>query len=190
MDPFNVYKTYLALRLHFTNPKYDITKTRGAVKASQAAFQKRKDILSMRKLARDYTKREVIDFLVANFVAGDRWGGMFDTNAEETYKQWKNKKQNIDYIIEQDFCKIELEMEKQEIDNPLTATDGQHPLIYRLYFGHLISLETLVILDKLYNYVIIQTDDIFLQDLNLLITKYKPFVQNGQKFLERTSNFV
>lgn len=190
MDPFEVYRIYLALRLHFTKPDYDITKTRGAVKASRNAFLKRKDILSMRKLARDHTKREVIDFLVANFVAGDRWGGMFDANAEQTYKDWKNKKQKLEYLIEQDFCKIELEMEKEGIDNPLEAKEGQHPLVYRLYFGHLINLETLVILDKIYNYVKIQTDDIFLQEINLLIKKYRPFVQNGQKYSERTSQFV
>jgi len=51
MDPFEVYKLYLALKLHFTTEKYDITKTRGAVKASEKAFLKRKDIIAMRKLA-------------------------------------------------------------------------------------------------------------------------------------------
>ena len=48
MDPFEVYKLYLALKLHFTTEKYDITKTRGGVKASEKAFLKRKDIISMR----------------------------------------------------------------------------------------------------------------------------------------------
>ena len=59
MDPFEVYKLYLALKLHFTTEKYDITKTRGGVKASEKAFLKRKDIISMRKLARDYKKKEI-----------------------------------------------------------------------------------------------------------------------------------
>jgi len=50
-------------------------------------------------------------------------------------------------------------------------------LVFRLYFGQMICLETLVILDKFYNYVNIDNDDIFLQDISLLIKKYRPFTQ-------------
>jgi hypothetical protein len=91
------------LKLHFTTEKYDITKTRGAVKASESAFLKRKDIIAMRKLARDYKKKEIIDLLVANFVSGDRWGGMFDSQSAEVYKEWKARKARRDYQFEQDI---------------------------------------------------------------------------------------
>jgi len=189
MEPFEVYKLYLALRLHFTQLSYDITKTRGAVKASEKSFLKRRDLFAMRKLARDYKRREVIDLLVANFVSGDKWGGVFDASAKETYDEWKSRKQKRDYTFEQDVAKIKLEMEKEEITNPFESIGGYHPLVYRLYFGHLISIETLVVLDKTFNYAILDTDDIFLQDINLLIKKYRPFVRITDKMKIELENF-
>lgn len=189
MEPFEVYRLYLALKLHFTKKDYNITKTKGAVRASQNAFLKRKDLTAMRKLARDYKRREIIDLLVANFVSGDKWGGVFDANAKETYEIWKSRKHKLDYIFEQDIAKIELEMEKESIANPFTSEDGYHPLIYRLYFGHLISIETLVVLDKIYNYVTMDSDDIFLEDVSMLIKKYRPFVQITNKMRHVSENF-
>ena len=47
MDPYQVYRLYLALRLHFTNENYDITKTKGGVRPSKQAFLKRKDLCIM-----------------------------------------------------------------------------------------------------------------------------------------------
>jgi hypothetical protein len=181
MDPFEVYKLYLALKLHFTTEKYDITKTRGAVKASQKAFLKRKDIIAMRKLARDYSKKEVIDFLVANFVSGDKWGGMFDSQSAEVYKEWKARKFRRDYQFEQDVELIKLEMEKQSISNPFVADQGHHALVYRLYLGKKITIESLISLDKLYNFSYKGNDDIFLEGINLLIRKYRPFVKLTDK---------
>ena len=186
MEPFEVYRLYLALKLHFTTKKYDITKTRGAVKASEKSFLKRKDLMAMRKLARDYSKQEIIDLLVANFVSGDKWGGV---QSAEVYKDWKARKTNREYSFKQDLAKIQLEMEREDIVNPFEANDGYHPLVYRLYFGHLISIETLIVLDKLYNYVIIDVDDIFLQDINLLVTKYRPFVRLTDTMRSNSENF-
>ena len=189
METFEVYKLYLALKLHFTKKDYDITKTKGAVRASEKAFLKRRDLMSMRKLARDYKRKEIIDLLVANFVSGDKWGGVFDASAKDTYETWKARKLRRDYTFEQDVDKLKLEMEKENIDNPFESKDGYHPLIYRLYFGHLISIETLVVLDKTYNYVNIDSDDIFLQDISLLIKKYRPFVRITEKMRFISENF-
>jgi hypothetical protein len=83
MDEFSVYKMYIALKLHFTTDKYDVVKQRGKVKASRQAFAKRTDLFSIRKISKTYSDEEVANFLVANFVSGDRWGGMFDIDAGE-----------------------------------------------------------------------------------------------------------
>lgn len=181
MEPFEVYRLYLALKLHFTKKDYDITKTKGAVRASQKSFMKRKDLTAIRKIARDYSRKEAIDFLVANFVSGDRWGGMFDLQSKERYLEWKAVRQNFAYSFKQDIAKIDYEMEKEELSSPFDAHEGRHPLVYRLYFGKMISLETIVALDKLYNYVTIEADDIFLEDTNMLIKKYRPFVQISEE---------
>tara|TARA_X000000950_G_scaffold283025_1_gene382987 strand:- start:1552 stop:2127 length:576 start_codon:yes stop_codon:yes gene_type:complete len=188
MEPFEVYRLYLALKLHFTTKKYNITKTKGAVTAKKETFLKRKDLTAIRKLARDYKRREIIDLLVANFVSGDKWGGVFDTESSDVYKAWKTRHLKLDYIFEQDVEKIKLEMEKENISNPFEATEGYHPLVFRLYFGHLISIETLVVLDKIYNYANMDSDDIFLQDISMLVKKYRPFVQITDKMRHVSEN--
>ena len=43
MDPFDVYKIYLALKLHFTTESNDITKHKFAAKGKKETFLKRKD---------------------------------------------------------------------------------------------------------------------------------------------------
>ena len=180
-EPFEVYKLYLALKLHFTKKEYDITKTKGAVKVKQETFLKRKDLTSIRKLARDYKRSDIIDFLVANFVSGEKWGGLFDVEANRVYKDWLSRKTKREYIFEQDVAKIELEMQKNSIDNPFVEKNSQHPLTFKLYFANMITIETVVLLDKVFNFVDIDTDDVFIGDISLIIKKYRPFVKLTDK---------
>lgn len=177
IEPFEVYKLYLALKLHFTKKEYDITQTKGAVKVKQETFLKRKDLTAIRKLARDYKRSEIIDFLVSNFVSGEKWGGLFDVEANRVYKDWLSRKAKREYIFEQDVAKIELEMQKNSIDNPFVEKNSQHPLTFKLYFANMITIETVVLLDKVFNFVDIDTDDVFIGDISLIIKKYRPFVK-------------
>ena len=151
MDPFDVYKIYLALKLHFTTESYDITKHKYAAKGKKETFLKRKDLTVLRKLARDFRRQEIIDILVANFVSGDRWGGMFDVEAMETYKKWKANKERLSYTFEQDLNSIQLRMEKDNIED--ATVDDQHPLILKMLLGKQIALETVVILNKAVNFI-------------------------------------
>ena len=48
-------------------------------------------------------------------------------------------------------------------------------MTFRLYFGRMIEIETLVILDKIFDFVE-ETDDILLEDVVLLVKKYRPFI--------------
>ena len=43
MDPFEVYKSYLAFKNHFTKEKYYYFKYGGRSRASETAFNKRND---------------------------------------------------------------------------------------------------------------------------------------------------
>ena len=175
MDPFEVYKVYMALKLHFTTKSYDITQTKGAVRAKKETFLKRKDILSFRKLARDFKRSEIIDILVANFVSGDKWGGIFDAQSLETHKKWLTTKQKMLYNFGTDLDNILFRMEKDDLKSGVN--EGGHPLIFRMYMSRDINLETLVMLEKLRPYTDSYYDDFVLEDVCLLISKYKPFVR-------------
>jgi len=175
MEPFEVYRLYLALKLHFTTKGYDITKTLGAVTGKKETFLKRKDLTSIRKLARDHKRSEIIDILVANFASGDKWGGVFDSECVETYKKWLTTKQRMLYNFSTDLDNILFRMEKDEVKSAIQ--EGAHPLIFRMYMGRDINLETLVMLEKIRPFVDKYSGDFVLEDICLLITKYKPFVR-------------
>ena len=115
IEPYEVYKLYLAIKLHFTTKSYDVVKYKGKVRVTPETFRKRKDMVSIKKLARDYKREEIIDFLVANFVSGERWGGLFDIQASKRYEDWKVKKNQREYLFKRDVSKIVLEMEKQKV---------------------------------------------------------------------------
>lgn len=185
MEPFEVYRAYMALKLHFTSEKYDITKTKSGVRCKQETFLKRKDVLLFRKLAKRFTFPEVVDFFVANFVNGHN--GLFDAESDNVYRDWKARKERLTYMFKQDISTIMLEAEKQNVD-PFIS-EGQHPLVLKLYLGKKITLETLVILDKLFDFVYINdtslADDFIWKDLSLLIKKYRVFVKfDKEKFMQ------
>ena len=65
-----------------------------------------------------------------------------------------------------------------EMDNIKSAIyEDTHPLIFKMYMGREISLETLVMLDKLRPFVERFNDDFVLDDVCLLVSKYRPFVR-------------
>lgn len=186
MDPFLVYKMYLALKLHFTTESYDITKHRGAVKGKKETFLQRKDLTAIRKLARDYSQKQIRDFLVANFVSGNKWGGVFDTGAMEIYNEWLVQKKRIMYTFATDLDYILLEMEKRELTSAINSSE--HPLVLKLLLGKKIRLESVVILDKLFNFIDDYKDDFVLRDTCLLVKKYHPFLAVDREKLVKFQN--
>jgi hypothetical protein len=182
MSEYEVYKMYLALKLHFTTDNYDVIKQKGRVKASKAAFAKRKDLFSIRKVAKTYSDEEIANFLVANFTSGDRWGGMFDSEASNRYMFWKKKIESLSYTFEKDLDVIYLFLEenKLQIEELFSISKNEHPYIIKMFLRNSISLETLVILEKIEPFVSKfdeEISDTFLwPDLSRLIKKYKPFL--------------
>jgi hypothetical protein len=181
MEPFEVFRVYLALKLHFTTKDYDITKTDGAVRGKKETFLKRKDLTSIRKLARDYKRADIVDILVANFVDGNKWGGVFDTQCIETYKKWLTTKQKMLYNFSTDLDNVLFRMEKDNLKSAIT--EGTHPLIFRMFMGREVNLETLVMLEKLRPFVDKYSNDFVLEEMCLLVSKYKPFVRFDKDYV-------
>lgn len=182
MEPFEVYRYYLALRLHFTTDKYDAIKQQGRVRASKQAFFKRNDLLAIRRVAETYSDKEVVDFLVSNFVSGDRWGGVFDIEAKERYTDWKRRIESLTYTFQKEVSKIQLACDKAGVNftYALTSVKKQHPYIIKMYSRGDVSIETLVILNQLTSYVSELdkelADDLMWPDMSRIIKKYTPFL--------------
>lgn len=187
MEPYDVYRSYLALKLHFTTDKYNVIEQKGRVRASRQSFFKRTDLFNIKKIASEYSDSEVVDFLIANFVSGDRWGGVFDSEARSNYLSWKKRIESITYTFAKDIDKISFEAEKKQerfIDY-FRSFNSQLPKVINMYLRNDISIETLVILNKLNNYTDKLdeklSDNIIWPDVSRLIKKYSPFLNIDKK---------
>lgn len=179
---FEVYRYYLALKLHFTTDKYDAIQQQGRVRATKQSFLKRNDLSFIRRIASTYSDKEVVDFLVSNFIAGDRWGGLFDTSANERYTNWKHRIESLTYLFQKEISRIQLYCEKSDIEfrDCFTAYENQHPLIIKMFLRNDVSIETLVILNQLLDFVSDLdrelSNDLVWPDISRTIKKYTPFL--------------
>lgn len=174
MTEFEAYKMYLALRAHFQTEDYDVIQARGKIRASQKSFIGSGKAFSFRRLTKLYKDNEICDFMVANFITGDRWGGVFDADASRTYGDWKRRVESLRYQFNQDLDKL--------ADKDLFSYDkGEHPVVVKEFLGGRISIETLVILDRLTGFVARfdeqGVDTLMWPDISRTIRKYRPFLR-------------
>lgn len=175
MEPFQAYKTYVAIKNHFTSKTYDFFKYGGRTKASRATFEKRNDKYFFHKLSK---RKDVVEYLVANFLYNDSssWVGDF-VNSEQSDKHYYRLlkvRESITYSFSQDLDKLE-----EQFDSNFQVIDGQHPILLRLYLQKEINLETLIILDDLVAYMRKWnrriTDNIVWPQVYQKAKKYRPF---------------
>ena len=179
VTPFETYQTYLSMKSHFTNRKYDFFKYGGKSRATMSSFNKRKDKYWFEKTSRKYSDEEVLDFLLANFVNADTpqnlWIGEIINSGERTYAEWMRRKQSMTYIFKEQSEKLLSEIDLEKLFN---CSKG-HPLVLKRYLGGEISLETLMILEKVFSFA--KDFDKNLSDpvwetVSLKLRKYSPFL--------------
>ena len=152
MMPADAYRCYLALKNHFTKDKYDYHKYRGKVRATNAAFYKRKDRFWFEKFARQKDDKEIEEFFVSNFIystdPGTVWIGEMIKEGEGRYTEWKKKVQSLTYIFKEEVDNL---FDGNKVDDVFDCSKG-HPPILKSYLGGNTSLETMVICDKIFEY--------------------------------------
>ena len=177
--PFETYKTYLAMKQHFTRDKYDYHKYCGRSRASLNAFHKRKDRYFFEKMSRAHPDKEIEDFFVANFVSckdpETLWIGEIIREGDNNFRQWQKKVQSLSYVFKEDATSL---FDEQRVDDVFDCSSG-HPPILKSYLGGFTSLETLVICDRILGYV--KNFDKKLKDpvwetVSRRIKKYTPFL--------------
>ena len=180
LDPLNCYKTYLALKNHFTKPKYDYLRYNGKVKASLQAFYKRKDRMWFEKMSRQKTDEEIVSFFVANFVLCNDpeslWIGEIINEGEKRFSLWKKRTQSLSYVFKEEIEKL---FSENSIENLFTIKNGSHPKILKVFLQGNISLETMVILDSIFGYrknFDKKLDDPIWKFVSMRILKYSPFI--------------
>ncbi len=177
--PADAYRCYLALKNHFTKDKYDYHKYRGKVRATNEAFYKRKDRFWFEKFARQKDDKEIEEFFVSNFIystdPGTVWIGEMIKEGEGRYTEWKKKVQSLTYIFKEEASTI---FEDKKVDDMFDCSKG-HPPILKSYLGGDISLESMVIYDRILGYgkdFDKKLKDPVWETVSRKIKKYSPFL--------------
>ena len=154
MNGFEIYKIYLAIKLHFTskNQSYDFHKHLGRTTARLATFTKRRDRYFFHKLSKSYNDKSAVDYFVANFVSNTNlWvGDIIGKTGDDNYKQWSKKLEALHYYYEQDIDYILGRDIK--FDDLFLVKKGQHPPILKMFLSKRINFETFLILDEILSF--------------------------------------
>jgi hypothetical protein len=180
MTPFECYKTYIAIKNHFTKDTYDYHKYLGKTKVNLQSYYKRKDRYWFEKLSRNKNDKEIVNFFVSNFVSSKNtqslWIGDIIKTGEEKYKNWDKKIQSLSYSFKEEIKNV---FTSDNFDSMFLIKHNNHPKIIKEYFKGNVSIETLIILDKILNYK--KKFDKTIKDpiwemTSILMNKYAPFL--------------
>ena len=149
VTPFECYKTYIAMKQHFTKEKYDYVKYGGKSRASGVSFNKRKDRYFFERMSRKKSDDEITQYFISNFISSEDptkvWIGEIIQNGETNFKEWQKRNQSLTYIFSNE---IEGVFSGGDFDSYFIS-NGQHPKILKEFLKKNISIETLVILDMI-----------------------------------------
>ena len=191
MHGVEVYRMYLAMKQHFSNPKFDFFQYNGQVNAKEETYQQRNDFWFFETVAKKLTTNEVQDFLLASFIRSPDpskvWIGDIKRLGKDRWLAHQKQRQSMSYLVEQDLGTVVHHMEaKGHSFNDLFATLGSHPTLLKLHVQGLVSLETMVITDICLNYLPLwdkELSDPLWENISLKIKKYKSFLSiNTDKY--------
>src|SRR5690554_6148642 len=125
MNQYEIYKLNRALKLHFTNEKYDFFEYRGRVNVSPATYDKLAE--SEKNLYRNIAQlKEPKTYLVGNYIFNQEKYIRFFNN--ESYLLYKKHLINGEYIFQEDIKKLISPFR----DNFLVESSNHIPIIIKL----------------------------------------------------------
>ena len=179
MSPFETYQTYLSMKSHFTNSKYDFFKYGGKSRATVTSFNRRADKYWFEKTSRKYNNKEIVDFLLSNFVEADNpqnlWIGTIINSGETVYSDWMRRQQSLTYSFKEQSNEL---FSETKLEDALSCSKG-HPIALKRFLSGKLSIETFVIYDKIFSF---SKDfdkkllDPVWETVSLKISKYAPFL--------------
>jgi hypothetical protein len=148
-------------------------------RASITSFNKRRDKYWFEKTSRKYGNKEVVNFLVSNFVSADNpqnlWIGEIINSGERTYAEWMRRQQSLTYLFKEQSNEL---LSENKLEDVFNCSKG-HPIILKKFLSGQLSLETLVIYDKIFGFSKTfdkKLDDPVWETVSLKIKKYTPFI--------------
>ena len=182
VNPFQTYKTFIAMKTHFCKNAYDwgLDGNRN-IRAKEETFNKRKDKHYFERLSRQHKDNEIVDLFVANFATDEDPQNIYMANiikhGEKTYTSWKKRIQSLAYTFKEESHNL---FDNEKVDDVFDCSKG-HPIILKSYLGGKTSLESMVIYDKILGYRVnfdkqISEYDPVWKSVSMKIKKYTPFI--------------
>lgn len=145
--PIDVYKTYIAIKLHFEKDKnFDYKVYNGNVKITNRGFERRNDFFYFLKISKKFNSlKEIEELFISNYIYNDSYN-IIDLNSSEAlsiYRKWKGKIDSFSKYFEEDM-KIILSKEKKFSDM-FFIPEKDYPKIIKYVLQKDIYLETLII---------------------------------------------
>jgi len=176
---FETYCTYLSLKTHFSQEKYDYFKYSGKSKFSVDSFMARRDRHMFQRLSRKFTQDTLVDHIVANFIKDRTWvGDLLDDDADDAYLNYIRINQSLTYKFMSDLDKM------FQTDSPIKCFKPRkdtYPIAFMHYLSCSISIQTLTIINNIINFIPKwdekYADDVILPKHSFLIKKYTPFLK-------------
>jgi hypothetical protein len=171
MEPFEAYRYYQSLKLHFEQESYDAPKYNYKTSAKPQTFWKRKDKYFFAKIGKMFdTPPELINYYAAHFVADNNWVGDMLGN-DQIYRDWQKRTEALGYNFQQDLEKVNVE----SFDH-LFELGNQYPKVVESYLAGDINIESVVILNQLTGFMRkadkTVSDPILWPDVSRKIRKY------------------
>ena len=140
------------MKNHFTKDSYDYHKYCGKSRASLNAFYKRKDRFWFEKFSRQKNDKEIEEFFIANFAScsdpESMWIGEMIREGEDRYQDWQKKVQSLSYVFKEEAESL---FADNKVDEVFDCGRG-HPIVLKKFLGGHISLESMVIYDRILGY--------------------------------------
>lgn len=176
----NAYKTYVALRLHFTKEDYDYFRFGGTTKASMESYKKRKDAIFFEMIGKH---PDPVNFMAYGFSTFDK---VFPkeiataTKYKTNYLKMKTQVESMSYHLESELSHFDLRLgDLIDIDNKHFT----HPPLITFYLQEKISLISLIALDKTFDLVTDYNikDPLVWPRVARKIKKLSPFIDVNRK---------
>ena len=186
---FDVYRNYLAMKLHFTNQNFDYFQAGGKTNAKEETYRQRNDFWFFETLAKKYTAQEIQELLLASFVLSEEtskvWIGDIKSDGNNRYLVWKKQMEAITYHFSEDLDTMVRCVEQGEytfatlFGATLSESETRPPGALKLLYKRRILQISFLICDQAINFI--PHWDKYLIDplwesISFKIKKMKPFL--------------
>jgi len=185
LEAYDAFRYYMAIKMHFESEKYDCIRYNYKTSVNQKSFWKRKDKYHFNKIANKFNEpRELIDFFISYFITDAKWVGDMITN-EEIWTKWQRRNQSLTYTFEEDINRIA--DKETNFDDLFTAAHSPYPNIVYYYLQEEVCIETVVILNKLTNFMqrARVKDVIVWPEISQRINKYSVFINTDLEKMKK-----